>query len=565
MSIYSVNPKNRIAPTVFPFFLADFFYNKDKIGTRPCLEAFMNSSRIGLAFFSIVLFCRTGPQSPAWAEEQGKAVAELTLTAFVQEVVRLNPAVQEARLQYLISRKEARAEWGTFEPELVGRYDRNKLERENTTVQASEQLFNPDRYYWEENEEYGLGLEGKFFSGGSYRIGYSLKKMDNKLIKEGEEYESFFGVSGEQPLLRGLTHGAPMAGVRAAMQDRFIAFHSYRRQLMETISQAESAYWNLSFAQEAYHMSTDSVEIAKKIVEDNRERVRAGKMTELDLMEAEAELAIRIAQQASARQDLLDATTQVKLLLSDLELGEDQQFTAVDPLAPSSLEDWSREEQRQFSVKWALRAQPDYMMRWEELQREMIVWGYQKDQQLPDLNLKASYGLRGLSDSFEESLDKVGTLDFPSWSLGVEMRIPLLGGVREKNNLEASSMKRKLAELRLAATKYEIVNSIETLIQRVATLRQRIQNAQKVVEFRKRLLDVELSRLEAGKSTPRLVYQAEDQLSEARRWELESLVQFREAFVQLAYFRGSVLLDKGLESTVGEQVVLDDHLIYGWE
>ncbi len=526
----------------------------------------MNSSRIGLAFFLIVFFCRTGPQSPAWAEEQERAVAELTLTAFVQEVVRFNPAVQEARLRYLISRKEARAEWGTFEPELVGSYDRNKLERENTTLQLLEQLGSLD--YWEENEEYGLGLEGKFFSGGTYRIGYSLKKMDNTKIDERgieREYESFFGVSGEQPLLRGLTHGAPMAGVRAAMQDRFIAFHSYRRQLMETISQAESAYWNLSFAQEVYRMSTDSVEIAKKIVEDNRERVRAGKMTELDLMEAEAELAIRIAQQASARQDLLDAMIQVKLLLSDLELGEDQQFMAVDPLALSSLEDWSREEQRQFSVKWALRAQPDYMMRWEELQREMIVWGYQKDQLLPDLNLKASYGLRGLEDSFKGSLDKVGTLDFPSWSLGVEMRIPLLAGVREKNNLEASSMRKKLAELRLAATKYEIVNSIETLIQRVATLRQRIQNAQKVVEFRKRLLDVELSRLEAGKSTPRLVYQAEDQLSEARRWELESLVQFREAFVQLAYFRGSVLLDKGLESMVGEQVVLDDHLIYGWD
>lgn len=521
----------------------------------------MKGFRVGL-LFSIVLCWLPGLQPPGWTEEQGKPALELTLQELIQDVIGSNPAVGEARLQYLISRVEASAEWGAFEPELVARYDHNELQKENTSLQVLIRDGLP--LFWEENTEYGLGIEGKSISNGTYRIGYSMNKMQNKLADD-TEYESFFGVSAEQPLLKGLTHGAPMAGVRAARQDRFVAFHSYRKQLMKTIFTAESTYWNLAFAQEQYRMSSDSVEIAKKIVEDNRERVRAGRMTDLDLMEAEAELAIRITQHSDAEQNLLDSMTEVKLLLSDPEIGGDRKLIAIDPLELASAGDWSQEEERQFSVKWALRAQPDYMIRWEELQREMIVLGYQMDQRLPEMNLKASYGFNGLGLSPKESFKDIGARDYPSWSVGIEMRLALLSGIREKRTLEAARMKKKLAEMRLRATDYEIINSIETLVRRVSTLRERIRNARKVVEFRKRLLEVELSRLEAGKSTTRLIYQAEEELTKAREWELESIVRYREALMQLAYFRGSVLLDKNLESMEGDQVVLSEQLLYGQE
>lgn len=100
--------------------------------------------------------------------------------------------------------------------------------------------------------KYGLGIEGTFLSGGTCRFGYSLNRIKNAYTDEGREYQAFMGISGEQPLLKGLTHGAPTAGLRAARQDRFVAFHSYRKQLMETVSMAESAYWNLTASQGIY-------------------------------------------------------------------------------------------------------------------------------------------------------------------------------------------------------------------------------------------------------------------------------------------------------------------------
>ncbi|UCF97246.1 MAG: TolC family protein, partial [Spirochaetaceae bacterium] len=482
------------------------------------------------------------------AEEQNGL--ELTLDQVVQEVVLHNPLVREARLEYLISRSEAEAQWGTFEPEMVARYDRSGLERENSALQ---ELMYGGTEFWEKNDEYGLGIEGTFFTGGTYRIGYSLNRMNNSqtALNAERDYETFLGISAEQPLLKGLTHGAPTAGLRAARQDRFVAFHTYRKQLMETVTMAESVYWNLAFAQEEHGMMSNSVEIARRILEDSRERVKAGKMTELDLMEAEAELHVRLSQLADAEQNLFDSMVQLKLLLFDTQIRQDQLLIAADPIYSTVLESWNREEERSFSLIWALRAQPDFMMRLEELQRERIILGFRQDQRLPELNLKASAGFNGLGDSLGESMEKIGTFDYPAWSLGLELRIPMLLGISEKSGLEAAILRGKLAEARLEAMEYEIMNSIETLLLKVTTLRSRVENANKVVEFRKSMLDAEMSRLEAGKSTSRLIYAAEEELTEARRWELESIAALREAMMQLAYFRGSVLLDKGFENIEG--------------
>jgi outer membrane protein TolC len=254
--------------------------------------------------------------------------------------------------------------------------------------------------------------------------------------------------------------------------------------------------------------------------------------------------------------------TQVKLLLSAGELGANETLEASDPLVFQPPEGWSEEQQRLESLSWARRAQPDFMVQWEQLQRETLVLDYRKDQILPALNLKGSYGLSGLDKSVEGSLDRLASWNYPSWSLGLEMRLPLFMGQRQRNELEAARLNLKLAEMRLKALDYELGQSIATLIRRIATLRLRIENAGTIVQLKRRLLDIEQARMQAGKSTIRLVYDAEKKLTDARKRELEYIVRFREASMDLALIRGSVLRDKGLEELTDGQVVLSEPLFY---
>jgi outer membrane protein TolC len=493
-----------------------------------------------------------------WGDEKDDSKLELTLDAFIIDVVRYNPLVEEARLRWLISFRNAGAAWGDFEPEIVGSYEKSELQRENTAQQMFAQGFRPE--FTEENEEYSVGVEGKIISGGTYRIGYSVNKIENNL-SESPEYKSFAGVSGEQPLLKGATHGAPLAVIRTAQRDFSIALHNYRKRLMITISDAEAAYWNFVFAQGKYHLATDSVGMARNFVKDAEERVKAGKMSELDLREVEAGLAIRLSHQSDSEQNVRDAETQLKLLLSQGIYDETQEIVAVDPLVFQPKKQDQKEE-RDASVEWALRAQPDYIILWEELEKQRIALGVRLDQRLPELNINGSYGLNGLGETVSESLSKLETRAFPAWSVGLEMRIPLLFGIRERNELAAARMERELAEKRLESAEYEIAKSINTLIQRIETLRKRMENIRTVVDYNEYLLDVELSRLDAGKSNSRIIYEAEEELRKSREAELEHMLRYREAVMQLALTRGSVLHEKELEQRENDQIFLSDSLTF---
>ncbi len=505
----------------------------------------------------LVVLVVTGAAGIVRAQDGGSV--GLTLDAFISAVVRTNPSIEEARLKLLITVSQEKSQWGEFEPALVGRYRHDRLERENNALQVVSQLGQTD--YWEENREYSAGLEGKLPTGATYRVGASTKKTESTYAEDGQ-FESFVGVSGAQPLLRGATGGAPTAAIRAARQARYVAFHEYRKSLMETVATAESAYWNLAFAQERRKTAADSVAVAEGLTADARERVATGKMAALDLREAETELAIRRSRLGDAGQAVVDAATQVKLMLSEESMASERAVAAVDAIVPGTPLPGGADQELQSSMAWAMRAQPDYMIRQEDLARQEILLRYWQDRRLPELNLSGSIGYKGLADQIDDSLQKVGQMDFPSWDVGLELKVPLFLGVRERNEMEAARLQASLARKKVQATEHEIRSTVRTLVRRIETLSSRLESARNVAELRGTLLEVARSRMEEGRGEIRQVYEAEEKLMDARDQQLEATVQLRGAMTALAFTRGSVLRDRGLERLEGEQVVLAEGVLY---
>jgi outer membrane protein TolC len=148
----------------------------------------------------------------------------------------------------------------------------------------------------------------------------------------------------------------------------------------------------------------------------------------------------------------------------------------------------------------------------------------------------------------------------PVWSAILELDLPVLGGVQSRNLLVAQKFKTEAAQKNLSSIEYQIVNSIRIIMQRVAGHCEQARNAGSVVEFRQRLLDIEFKKLDAGKSTYRLIYETEEKLSGARQWQLESNVKYRMAIVQQAKITGSMLADFALETINRGQVNLTNKL-----
>jgi outer membrane protein len=510
-------------------------------------------------YYLVILLMLFGPffYKNACAEDNDidEEKLPITLADALELAIQLNPLIEEARLEWMISKSNVKAEWGQFEPEIIGYYNLNDVNRRNSAKEVIEQLGNQE--YREDSEEYAFGIEGKMLNGAKYHFGYTMNKKKSTFTTD-HEFNSYIGITLEQPLLKGATHGAPRAGINVANRERIIAFHKYRKKLMEIITQVESAYWNLAFAQELYQINSDSVEIAKKLVRDAEERVKTGKMSQLDLVEAEAGLALREISLSDSKQNIMSTMTELKLLITDLKLDSDLLLIAIDPL--DSIDEPAPQE-KDGVLKTIVTLHPDYVIRQMERERESIVLNYYKDQCLPQLNIIGSYNLAGIGTSLEDSLKMMYDQTNPTWSLKVELRVPLFTGMLQHNKLEAAKLKKEISEKNLKATEYEVINAITLLFQHIENLSKRIGNMKKVVGVKERLLEVEFSRLEAGYSNSRLVYEAEEELFDARQKELESIVQYKIALSRLSMVCGRSLMDKKLEKRENDQFFLHEKLL----
>ncbi|HVO37717.1 MAG TPA: TolC family protein [Spirochaetia bacterium] len=518
-----------------------------------------SSTKRGILIYLILL-----PAAAAAAQDTDNSALSVRLSDAALEALQASPVVWEARLQWLIRKTQVQGAWGNFEPALVSGVSRDYQDRLNTAEQALS-MFNATEFK-EQRTEYQVGVEGKFFSGAGYRLGYSLVDTTGNLVTApvypaGHQYESNLSVQVDQPLLKGIARGSPLIPVRLARNEELIAFHTYRREMISVVSKVESAYWDLALAQELHRIAAESVRMAQEIAADARERLGVGKMSDLDLSEAEIQLAIRVTEEESSVLAVSEAAAQLRLLLGGGRIGSTASITAAEPLEVESPSGVVSSDQGDTRVQEALKLQPEILISRGELEKSGIQLDYRLDQRLPELNAHASFGLQGLDNSFNGSLDRLQSESYPTWSLGLQFRLPILGNLQAQSQLEEARLTRELAARKMRAMERDTSISTAALFQRVLSYARQAENARAVSGFKKRLLDVEMTRFDTGKSDIRRLYDAEQALSEARKTELEGYRRFRRAAADLAAASGTTLRDKGLESMEGELINLSPVLL----
>jgi outer membrane protein TolC len=518
----------------------------------------MNSKKLSASVMSVTLLLMI-PGIGAPAEDLGSAgPMPIALSQVVAEAVLNNPTVREARLQWLIRQARERGAWGDFEPALAAGAGQSSLKRENTALQQLSQLGMTQ--YSEKKKDYNLGVEGRFVSGANYKLGYTLSQTDSDLTN-GNEYESNLGLSVDQPLMKGATRRAPFAAIRVARQESLVAFHNYRKQLMSIVAGLESAYWDLALAQEQNLIAEDSVRIAREILADARERVAVGKLSELDQTEAEIQLNIRLAGQDQSALAVSEAAARLQILLGGGAIGSAAAVNATEPLEWDSSTSELFRAKAQTMVEDALLLQPDIAMRRAELQKNRIQLDYQRDQRLPELTAKGQVGFQGLGDSANASLQTLQSQEFPTWSLSLQFRLPLAGGIQAGSAEMEARLTMGLTASQIAAAVRETTVTVQTLLQRVRTYERLAESAHAVSGYKSQLLDVERQRFDAGKSDVRKIFEVEQSLSESRDAELQSYDRLRKATADVEAASGTILRDQALEHVIAGQIELAPELL----
>lgn len=505
-----------------------------------------------LLFSGAALLLSFAPSSSPAGEQ------DLTLETLRGEVLERSRKIQVRKLEARVAQHRVSAEHGIFEPVLTASSTFTDGERPNSTEQQESQGSSP--VYVNRDLINNVGVMGLLPLGTQYKFGASINRLQNN--QDGlstsalgqfappattnlgeEEYVTFVGVELTQPLLRDFGIDITQSPIRAALLEADIREYELRQETSDLLAQAENAYWDLKHAYEQRRFRQQSTRIARDLLRDMKNRLEAGKVSQIEVYQAETGLMLRETQEREAEQNYREAVSTLQVAVSR---GAGEGFAELPvPVAPVDAE--PRDFSFDTSLSRAVTHYPSYVIAKKEQERADLDLVLADNATRPRLDLVASYGHNGWAHTIGRSLEHIGGGTFDTWSVGVQFEMPLDGNRRARHELIAANLKVEQRGLAAADLRVELANTLEMVLGRIESLKRRLMSLGKVVQFNERLLETATQRLQGGKGTSRQVLDVEEDLFEARNNELKAKIDIRKTLIQLEAVEGTLLQNRGID------------------
>lgn len=375
------------------------------------------------------------------------------------------------------------------------------------------------------------------------------RNKSNNAFALNPSYQPSLVANITQPLLRGFGLDVNLAALRNARSSARQSEATLVETYMNAALAVEQAYWNLITSEEQLRSQKRSLESALKLLQDTRKLRKWGRASRLDVTVAKSGVATR-------REGLIVAE-------SNLEAAHDQMVRLVRPTGDASkwdmfvvavdLPNLTKEPDLDptESVQKALNRRPDYyraQLALDNAQRDMLV---AENNALPALNLIGSWTQEGLGGQHHSSWSALGSGRFYTWSVGVNVELPLF--LRsERAAVRQAKIMIERAEISLRSVEANVVLDVRNATRDIRTSKARIEAARAARILAKERLEATRARVETGAAVRRDVLDDLAALATAETSEVQAYVTYRLAISRLRQATGT-LLDDTLD-------VLDDRV-----
>jgi outer membrane protein TolC len=379
-------------------------------------------------------------------------------------------------------------------------------------------------------------LAGKLPPGTQYGLTYSDTRFSGALTSNFV-YTGTAAFSLTQPILKNFGFGVNSALIRVARKNRDIAVQNFTLQVMNTVRDVSTAYYELVFAIEDHKAKLEDLTLAQQLLDETRKRVHVGVSSPLDITQAEAGVAAREQAVILAERVIKDNENALKRLISqNVAEFQGQSLLPVDyPVIEMVQTDVAQ------STRTALELRPDYVAAKHAVDQQNILVKYNRNQLWPEIDLQGSYGFNARGDAgFDSFNDNLASGDNPVWTVGVTVSFPLADRqARASYNIARLNAESSL--LGLKKLEQQIIVDVDNAVGRVQTNLKSVEAARAANRLARESLDAEKKRLAAGTSTTFLVLQAQSQLAAAQTAEIRARADYSESIVALARAEGTTL------------------------
>jgi outer membrane protein len=390
--------------------------------------------------------------------------------------------------------------------------------------------------------------------GGQYSIGISGLRFTSDAPRTpfSPQLGSSLDLGFTQPLLRGFKMDALRQNVLQSKKQLEIADVELAQRITTTSRAVRNAYLNLILAQSAADVAQGSLDLAQQSLRNNERRVEVGTMAPIDIVEAEAEVA-RQEEAVIVRQGQIQ---QAEDNLRTLVLNPSQPdfwTTKLEPSEQPALTDYPVDEEG--AIRNALANRTDLVTLKKQLESVDIDIKYNENQRLPAVDLRANYGVSGVGGTryeygpeppggglpqvigasqrnFSDVLADVFANDFRAWSFAVNISYPI-GTSAADASLAASRLSKQQGTLNQRQLEVAITAQVREAVRDISTTRQRVQATRKARDLMEKRLEAENKRIAVGLSDTFKVFQAQRDLDNAKQSELQAIIDFNRALIDL--------------------------------
>jgi outer membrane protein TolC len=216
------------------------------------------------------------------------------------------------------------------------------------------------------------------------------------------------------------------------------------------------------------------------------------------------------------------------------------QWTGVTPVPTEDLLALPENPNLQECWRDGLAKRPDLLQAQASVEKQHVTIKYDYNQLFPELDVVGSYGHNATDLTFGGNLNTVRNGNFPFYSYGLTLSVPL-GNTVARNNYKSAKASLKQLLLELKKVESTVVLNIDNDVKTVRSDLLKVDSTRSARLYAEEALQAEQTKLEHGKSTSFVVLQLQNNLTTARSAEIRALADYNIALEQLAFDDGTTL------------------------
>ncbi|RPJ52712.1 MAG: TolC family protein [Acidobacteria bacterium] len=405
------------------------------------------------------------------------------------------------------------------------------------------------------------GYAQTFPTGTSFEVNFSgvrnrTTSFFNSLVPA---FNTQFEILFRQNLLEGFGKVGQEYQIQIARNDSETSRQEFKRLATDVILQVQDRYWELEYALRDADVKDKSLQLARTVLEQNRARHDVGTAARLEVVQAEAEVALRQEELVRSRYNYRLVQDQLIQLVSNFE--DPRQFPGdLVPADPISRPDTFRASFEELKAQ-AFEARPEVEQARLDLANQAVSLNLTRNRLRPSLDLVAGYQQFGLGGTLIErdfsqglfnppvvgvipggvgdSLDQMFSADYYGYMLGLTLQVPIFNQEARAENAQAQ-ISVDQAKLRGGRVRQQIAVQLREALTRLEMNRASLEAGEVAVRSAQERLIAEEARFGAGMATTREIIEAQRDLLLAETTRLRA---------QIDLIKSEALLDKATGRT----------------